>query len=727
MSGTKYLNAGLSCIPVDVSTKQPTIQSWKKYQSELPDSFDDTQSVALVCGKVSGGLEILDFDNHDGEAFQRFTDFRNIEEVKEVLHSKPFVIETTQSGGFHVMFKSDQIGNNQKLARKKLSDNPLKIDTMIEVRGEGGYVVVAPSPGYKVQSGDICNIPHITEEERDILLTAAMSFNEYIPEPVKTATKHSSQSGERPGDEYNNTQDAINEAKTALIDEGWRSSNGKHWRRPDKKKGVSATFGHIASNIFYVFSTNAHPFDSEKAYTPFQIIALLKYRGDFTQCAKELVKRGYGQKDDTIVNKVRDTIRKGYYLTKQECHDLAHQFNIPKEKVVDVVEKANEDYKEEFGFDSMSDIQKAEVWLNQNYDFRGDVISKLPQMKKKKTSQWIDLNTDTLYREIQHAKIKFTFDKLKSLLKSDFVEDFNPFEDYFNNLPEWDGKDHIKHLASFIKTDNHDFFCDMLEKALVRNIACALIPDYYNRIVFTFISETQEIGKSWLINFINPFRSRYYTDEPLKDNKDSRFALTENFIYNLEELDQLNKTEVGHLKATISTRGVKDRVPYGTHKVYYPRCCSFWGSTNRREFLIDDKNTRWLCFYVSDIDWIGYSEHINIHDVWAQAWHLFNKKGYEYNLSHNEAQKRDALNEEYRVIDYEQSIISKHFETGNYDNFMSNADIMRKMVELTDNKVKLNTNPQKLGRLLSQLGYERTRSGNVRGWRIKIKEELMPF
>ncbi len=58
-----------------------------------------------------------------------------------------------------------------------------------------------------------------------------------------------------------------------------------------KKSGVSATFGKVAQGWFYVFSSNASPFESEKAYSPFQVYALLECNGDFKRAASEIAER----------------------------------------------------------------------------------------------------------------------------------------------------------------------------------------------------------------------------------------------------------------------------------------------------------------------------------------------------------------------------------------------------------------------------------------------------
>jgi len=56
--------------------------------------------------------------------------------------------------------------------------------TLIETRGEGGLIICAPTEGYAVTRGDLCDPPVLTEEERDNLLRAAWELNEYVPPVV---------------------------------------------------------------------------------------------------------------------------------------------------------------------------------------------------------------------------------------------------------------------------------------------------------------------------------------------------------------------------------------------------------------------------------------------------------------------------------------------------------------------------------------------------------------
>jgi hypothetical protein len=61
------------------------------------------------------------------------------------------------------------------------------------------------------------------------------------------------------------------------------------WQRPGKAgREGSATFNFGGSGLFYVFSTNAAPFESGTSYRPFAVYAILEHGGDFTEAAREL-------------------------------------------------------------------------------------------------------------------------------------------------------------------------------------------------------------------------------------------------------------------------------------------------------------------------------------------------------------------------------------------------------------------------------------------------------
>jgi len=312
------VGAGLCALPAvrRGDEKRVALRSWKPYQSRLP-SADELGSwfgagdgaMCLVCGAVSGNLEMIDFDL-GGAAFGAW---RAAVEASAPGLVDRLTIESTPSGGFHVVYRCESsVSGNTKLAQRRIEcDGPepvvvgvkeyvprrdadgvwRAVVTLIETRGEGGLFLCAPSEGYELVQGDLCQPPVITADERDLLLGCAWALDET---PAEVVGEHSSPSagGLRPGDDFNERGDV----RRVLTKHGWslaRSGDNEHWRRPGKAAGTSAT---LKDRVFYVFSTNAPPFEAHKGYSPFAVYALLEHQGDFAQAASALAQQGFGER-----------------------------------------------------------------------------------------------------------------------------------------------------------------------------------------------------------------------------------------------------------------------------------------------------------------------------------------------------------------------------------------------------------------------------------------------
>ncbi|HEY7418667.1 MAG TPA: bifunctional DNA primase/polymerase [Ktedonobacteraceae bacterium] len=308
--------AGVSVVPIRTDgSKQPALSGWRTYQKrrasaqEIDRWFRPGKSgIAFITGAVSGNLEALDFDNaHIFEAW-----LNRLQQVPALSalynHLSWGYLEATPAGGRHLLYRCDVIEGNQKLAKRPGDDS---IKTLIETRGEGGLIIVAPSRGgvhpsgksYVLLSGGVSSIRTITAHQRRLLFALARKFDEMPPpESSSFAARKSAQfeggaDDLRPGDLFN--QQASWEE--VLGPHGWqfvRISNGEgYWRRPDKNgPGISATTNYSGSDLLYVFSTSTI-FDSEKGYTKFSAYALLNHHGDFSAAARELAQRGYTSKE----------------------------------------------------------------------------------------------------------------------------------------------------------------------------------------------------------------------------------------------------------------------------------------------------------------------------------------------------------------------------------------------------------------------------------------------
>lgn len=303
-----YLAAGLSCLPAAKASKHPAIGSWKNWQTRLPTEVEVRawfsnahDAICVVAGSVSGSLECLDFDN-GGELFAAW-----IEKVDTGLLAQ-LVIEQTPSGGYHVCYRCESpVEGSLKLARG-IRDGRQK--TLIETRGEGGLFLCAPTEGYVLQQGDFAHLPTITPDARQALLDAARSLDELPAATNPTAPAgtsvglsgaDSAPAGGKdafdlaPGDDFNVRGDIHPLLEAA----GWRFCGVKPdgnelWTRPgkDPRKGISATY---RDGSFYVFSSNASPFEPNVMYSPFAVYATLNYNGDYTAAASALLSQGYGK------------------------------------------------------------------------------------------------------------------------------------------------------------------------------------------------------------------------------------------------------------------------------------------------------------------------------------------------------------------------------------------------------------------------------------------------
>jgi predicted P-loop ATPase len=390
---------------------------------------------------------------------------------------------------------------------------------------------------------------------------------------------------------------------------------------------------------------------------------------------------------------------------------------IRKEIVENIFKSVFATHKDSHGIAKKSDIYKIEFFISKRYQIAKNEITHRIEYKLKDSDKWENLNEHTVYRELQHAGIKFTLEKLKSLFKSDFVPLRNPIREYFDSLPEWvenEEPDYITELAKFIKTDNDPFWHTQFKKALVRNIACTL--DYKeNRIIMVLVEMNQETGKTSFIRFLCPAElAPYYTETAMDSSKDSDIQLSQNMFWNLEELAALHNNEINKMKATISKSIVKQRNPYGEHAESNPRRVNFWASTNKTEFLTDDQNTRWLCFNVVGVDHDYHNtitgiRKININNVWSQAYSLY-KSGYNYQLTKEEKRERDNQNKSYELVSVEKDLILSNFINPNTSgsnqikgNFMSYTEILLHLQNVTDNKIRLNINA--VAKAMRQLGY----------------------
>ena len=299
---TRY---GFSVIPVGANKKPVGIASWKPFQESRMGDLEIERlfagpdvRIAMICGKVSENVEVIDFDIEGFyDSWCALLSDNGHDDLLATL-----VVQRTPSGGNHVIYRCPTIERNEKLAYHYAHDG--KKEIAVETRGEGGYALVCPSPGYVMLQGSFAKVPILSPEEREYLFRAAKILDETVDEQSAVASKADKpgSSGVRPGTDYNNRvswSDLITQCGGKYAGRGGRR---ELWTRPGKdNRDTSATTGNIgASGTDYlkVWSTNWPPFEGGKAYDKFGAYATFFHDGNTAKAASALSKLGYGSKPE---------------------------------------------------------------------------------------------------------------------------------------------------------------------------------------------------------------------------------------------------------------------------------------------------------------------------------------------------------------------------------------------------------------------------------------------
>lgn len=334
--------AGVSVLPIPANQSKRPDRNWAQYQITAPTMEEVTDwwgnghsryGIALICGAVSGNLEMTELEGKatDGASLGKILeacDRLGVRYLWEFLTGPNGFSEMSPTGGIHLLYRIQgdvPVPGNTKIARRpataeELVDRPGdRVKVLAETRGEGGYVITAPSPGtchpsgepWTLLAGRYGALPFISWDERQLLHQALFEALDEMPPPIPAAlptaqpapglSAAGSSPDLRPGDRW-----AAQTTFGELLDRaGWtmshRMGEEEYWVRPGKnpRDGHSATVNYQGSNLLYVFSTAVEGLESETSYTKFGAYAHLFFGGDMHAAAQSLVQQ-YGTPVATI-------------------------------------------------------------------------------------------------------------------------------------------------------------------------------------------------------------------------------------------------------------------------------------------------------------------------------------------------------------------------------------------------------------------------------------------
>lgn len=299
--GARYVRGGLSLIPIgqnkrpiwtllpiDPKDNKPT---WKPFQSKAADeatvagwcATPGVTGLGVVCGAISGGLLILDFD--EPRLYEAW--LKAVEPLAEGL-------PTQRTGeGFQVALRCEAPGSNQVLAwvPDETQDSGRRV--AIETRGEGGYALVPRSlhPNgryYEAIIGDFANIPTLPMDRVRLLLAAARQLCEapLSQQELERAQKapvkqHRAGGGGGVIQEWN---------RRVPIREMLQRAGYRPWRDRFTRPGEDASPGSVVvfddTGRSYHHSTNDPLHDGRHSHDSFGVYCAVEHGGDVKAAVK---------------------------------------------------------------------------------------------------------------------------------------------------------------------------------------------------------------------------------------------------------------------------------------------------------------------------------------------------------------------------------------------------------------------------------------------------------
>ena len=368
-------------------------------------------------------------------------------------------------------------------------------------------------------------------------------------------------------------------------------------------------------------------------------------------------------------------------------------------------------------------VDDIEAFLTRQGRFRKNTVTGKYEFAPEGTDEFKDLTdreVNSLWRTLCKEVAPARKPDVQTVIESDYVPLYNPFREYVDALPSWDGTtDYIGQLSARVHVrQGAELFDGFFKKWLVAMLAALLDEETVNHEILVLIGRQGIYKTTWLNNLLPPCLRRYFY---LKSNsrnitRDDLLTLSEFAVVCLEELDEMESRELNQLKALTTMRHVNERAAYAHFKEMRPHIASFCGTSNNRQFLNDlSGNRRWMPFEVESID-SPYDNPVDYTNIFAQAYAL-TRNGFHYWLDDEEIRTLNLHNRQFEVPCLEQELILTHYRRpmeGEACIFVTNAQILARI----NVGLRHGLSPVKIGMVMSQEGFQQVRAGGKRGYRV---------
>ena len=282
---------------------------------------------------------------------------------------------------------------------------------------------------------------------------------------------------------------------------------------------------------------------------------------------------------------------------------------------------------------SCSLMQEVTAFLTSRYRFRFNVLTEETEVADVANITNIENNLpdahpryakvderwmNTLSMEAIETGIDCWDRDIQRFVRSRRISEYHPFTAYFEQLPEWDGKDRVSALARRVSDDPvwvNGFHRWMLGLSAqwMQFRSDANSTNRANSVAPLLVSSRQGLGKSTFCRLLMPDALKaYYTESyDLGSPASAEAKLAACGLINLDEFDKLSASKMPLLKNLMQASALNIRKAYKRSASALPRIASFIGTSNREDLLVDRTGSRrFLCVSLEHaIDCVTPVEH----------------------------------------------------------------------------------------------------------------------
>ena len=368
-----------------------------------------------------------------------------------------------------------------------------------------------------------------------------------------------------------------------------------------------------------------------------------------------------------------------------------------------------------------------EQFLNDNYRLRRNVLSGKVEFKSRAelSAGYRPLTQEALNSIIIQA-LREGLDEdcnpkadITMYVNSEEVRLYNPVLAFLNDLPQWDGQNHVARLFSRIpgiSSEQLAYLSIWLRSAVAHWLQLDTM--HGNEVVPVLIGP-QGCGKTTFLRRLLPCQLReYYLDHLNLSNKfDKEMALTNNLLVNLDELEAIRPSQHAALKQTLSKNKVNGRPIFGKAQDDRPRYASFVSTTNNPHPLTDATGSRrYICLTIPKGQFIDNSGDIDYEQLYAQVLYEIRHLEAPYWFNNEEVARIQQLNLAYMqqkdIAEMVKACFRKPLEGEKVKSL--NTTEMLEMIRSEYPNVAVTTKAKvELGRALVSLEYERREHSHV--------------